>query len=49
VTLLFAVADWDLELMIVRERCMLFFVNTIIDKPEWYRKVHDKDIVAKGE
>jgi hypothetical protein len=24
-----------------------FLINSITDKSEWYRKVHDEDIVAK--
>jgi hypothetical protein len=40
--LLSAVAGWNHGLMTVRERCILFFVNSITDKSEWYRKVHDK-------
>jgi hypothetical protein len=48
-SLLSAVAGWNHDLMTVRERCMLFFVNAITDKPEWYRKVHDKNVVAKWE
>jgi hypothetical protein len=47
--LLSAVVGWNHDLMTVRERCMLFFVNSITDKPEWYRKVHDEEIVAKWE
>jgi hypothetical protein len=47
--LLSAVAGWNHDLMTVRERCMLFFINSITDKPKWYRKVHDKSIVAKWE
>jgi len=31
----------------VRERRMLDFINTISDKPEWERKVHDEEIVSK--
>jgi hypothetical protein len=45
--LLSAVAGWNHDLMTVRERCMLFFINNITDKPEWYSKVHDKSIVVK--
>ncbi len=26
---------------------MLFFMNDITDKPDWQRKVHDPNIVAK--
>jgi hypothetical protein len=32
-----------------RERRMLDFMNQISDKPEWTRKVHDQEIVAKWE
>jgi hypothetical protein len=35
--------------MTVRERCMLFFINSITDKPDWYTKVHNREIVAKWE
>ncbi|CAK7225274.1 hypothetical protein SBRCBS47491_005831 [Sporothrix bragantina] len=31
----------------LRERRMLDFMGSITDKPEWERKVHDEDIVAK--
>ena len=26
---------------------MLFFVNNITDKPDWERKVHETDVIAK--
>jgi hypothetical protein len=41
-----AVMDWRHAVMTVRERCMLFFVDQISDKPDWTRKVHDEEIVA---
>ena len=28
---------------------MLFFINSITDKPKWYRKVHEKEVVARWE
>ncbi|KAF2624297.1 hypothetical protein BU25DRAFT_374116 [Macroventuria anomochaeta] len=41
------VMDWTHPVMTIRERCMLFFVDRISDKPDWTRKVHDEEIVAK--
>lgn len=35
--------------MTVREKCMLFFINKITDKPEWFRKVNNEEIVAKWQ
>lgn len=42
-----AVVSWTHAVMTVRERCMLFFVDQISDKPDWTRKIHDEGIVAK--
>jgi hypothetical protein len=42
-------SGWDHALMTVREQCMLFFINSITDKPEWYKKVHDEDTIAEWE
>ncbi|UPX17825.1 uncharacterized protein EKO05_0008156 [Ascochyta rabiei] len=42
-----AVKDWRHAVTSIRERCMLFFVNQISDKPGWTRKVNDEEIVAK--
>ncbi|KAI8935769.1 hypothetical protein NX059_007289 [Plenodomus lindquistii] len=39
--------DWTHTVFTVRERCMLFFMNKITDKPQWQRKIHDEEIVAK--
>lgn len=39
--------DWAHDVMTIRERCMLFFIDSISDKPEWTRKVHDVEIVSK--
>jgi hypothetical protein len=39
--------DWSHEVITIRERCMLFFVDRISDKPDWIRKVHDEEVVAK--
>lgn len=38
---------WRGNTITVRERAMLFFINTITDKPLWWEKVHDENIVAK--
>ncbi|KAF2474944.1 uncharacterized protein BDR25DRAFT_280572 [Lindgomyces ingoldianus] len=42
-----AVETWNHDVITIRERCMLHFINQITDKPEWNRKVHDEEIVAK--
>ncbi|KAH7391984.1 hypothetical protein BKA66DRAFT_525811 [Pyrenochaeta sp. MPI-SDFR-AT-0127] len=42
-----AVMSWDHAVLTVREKCMLFFMNQITDKPEWHFKVHDENIVAR--
>ncbi|KAF1845864.1 uncharacterized protein K460DRAFT_406097 [Cucurbitaria berberidis CBS 394.84] len=42
-----AVIDWRHDVFTVREKCMLFFVNKITDKPDWQRKVQDPAIIAK--
>ena len=33
--------------MTLRERCMLTFVNSITDKPDWNRKVFEEEILTK--
>ncbi|KAH7066433.1 hypothetical protein BKA63DRAFT_161543 [Paraphoma chrysanthemicola] len=42
-----AVEGWQHDVLTIRERCMLFFINEITDKPDWFRKVHDEQILAK--
>lgn len=42
-----AVMGWDHTVLTVREKCMLFFMNQITDKPGWHLKVHDPEIIAK--
>ncbi|CAO2649124.1 Nn.00g100730.m01.CDS01 [Neocucurbitaria sp. VM-36] len=42
-----AVMHWDHAVLTVRERCMLFFINKITDKPDWQQKVCDEGIIAK--
>ncbi|KAJ4380321.1 hypothetical protein N0V86_004632 [Didymella sp. IMI 355093] len=39
--------NWAHDVTTIRERCMLFFIDSISDKPEWTRKVHDEEIVSK--
>lgn len=39
--------QWQSNTITTRERAMLWFINTITDKPEWDRKVFDDTIVAK--
>ncbi|KLT40052.1 hypothetical protein CC85DRAFT_278473 [Cutaneotrichosporon oleaginosum] len=39
--------EWRSNTITVRERAMLMFINSVTDKPEWARKVHDETIVAK--
>jgi hypothetical protein len=41
-----AVMHWSHAVTSIRERCMLFFVDKISDKPGWTQKVHDESIVA---
>jgi hypothetical protein len=38
---------WMSNTITVRERAMLWFMNEITDKPEWWRKVNDDAVVAK--
>lgn len=42
-----AVQGWTHAVTSIRERCMLFLIDRLTDKPDWTRKVHDKDIVNK--
>lgn len=42
-----AVMNWAHDVTTIRERCMLFFVDSISDKPEWTRKIHDEGIVSR--
>ncbi|KAF1929857.1 uncharacterized protein M421DRAFT_60135 [Didymella exigua CBS 183.55] len=39
--------NWAHDVTTIRERCMLSFIDSISDKPEWTRKVHDEEIVSK--
>lgn len=42
-----AVMSWAHDVTTTRERCMLFFIDSISDKPDWTRKVHDENIVTR--
>ena len=42
-----ALIDWQDQFQTIRERCMLAFINSITDKPDWHEKVFDDAIVAK--
>ncbi|KAJ4333478.1 hypothetical protein N0V87_007588 [Didymella glomerata] len=42
-----AVMDWAHDVTTIRERCMLFFIDGISDKPDWTRKVHDENVVSR--
>ncbi|KAF3047778.1 hypothetical protein E8E12_011658 [Didymella heteroderae] len=42
-----AVMNWAHDVTTIRERCMLFFIDSISDKPDWTRKVCDDEIVSK--
>ncbi|KAH6893499.1 hypothetical protein B0T10DRAFT_400799 [Thelonectria olida] len=39
--------DWNADTLTVREVCMLRFIEDITNKPEWWRKVKNRKIVAK--
>ncbi|RDA92039.1 hypothetical protein CP533_0984 [Ophiocordyceps camponoti-saundersi (nom. inval.)] len=39
--------DWAAKTLLVREVCMLKFMEDITNKPEWWRKVRDEQISAK--
>lgn len=42
-----AVGHWKHDIITVRERCMLFLMNKITDKPGWERKAHDQVVLTK--
>jgi hypothetical protein len=42
-----AVMNWAHDVTTIRERCMLCFIDSISDKPDWTRKVHDEKIVSR--
>ena len=39
--------EWAAATLLIREVCMLKLVNDLTDKPEWWRKIHDPEIVAR--
>ncbi|POR39597.1 Uncharacterized protein TPAR_00204 [Tolypocladium paradoxum] len=39
--------DWAARTLLIREVCMLRFMEDITNKPEWWHKVRDPKIVAK--
>ncbi len=41
--------DWDYRAvtLLLREACMLKLMEELSNKPEWWAKVHNEDIVAK--
>ena len=42
-----AVMNWAHDVTTIRERCMLFFIDSISDKPDWTRKVYDENVVSR--
>ncbi|KAI8210187.1 hypothetical protein K4K52_012619 [Colletotrichum sp. SAR 10_76] len=38
---------WRAATLLIRECCMMKFINTLSDKPEWWRKVQDDEIAGK--
>ncbi|KPM39634.1 hypothetical protein AK830_g6934 [Neonectria ditissima] len=40
-------AGWEAATLTIREVCMLRLMEDITDKPDWWRKVNDPEIVAK--
>lgn len=39
--------DWKAVTLLIREVCMLKFMEDITNKPDWWHKVRDGKIVAK--
>ncbi|CEJ82727.1 hypothetical protein VHEMI02776 [[Torrubiella] hemipterigena] len=39
--------EWAANTLSIRETCILYIVNSITDKPEWWVKVKNPEIVAK--
>ncbi|KAL3962851.1 WD40 repeat 2 [Purpureocillium lilacinum] len=39
--------EWSAATLLIREACMLKLVDDLTDKPEWWRKIRDPEIVAK--
>lgn len=39
--------DWKATTLLIREVCMLKFMEDITNKPEWWRKVYDPNIAAR--
>lgn len=39
--------EWASTTLSIRETCILYMVNSITDKPEWWTKVKNPEIVAK--
>jgi hypothetical protein len=40
---------FDHEPITLREKSMLYLVNSLTDKPEWARKVYDEEVIRKWE
>lgn len=40
-------SGWRAQTLLIREYCMLEAVESLTNKPEWWRKVRDSDIAAK--
>ncbi|RGP68738.1 duf1665 domain containing protein [Fusarium sporotrichioides] len=38
---------WEAPVLLIRECCMLKFMDELTDKPQWWLKIHDEPIVAK--
>ncbi|KAI8265544.1 hypothetical protein K4K58_011222 [Colletotrichum sp. SAR11_239] len=38
---------WRAATLLIRECCMMKFINALSDKPEWWRKVQDDEIAGK--
>ncbi|KAI8273005.1 hypothetical protein K4K60_011447 [Colletotrichum sp. SAR11_57] len=38
---------WRAATLLIRECCMIKFINVLSDKPEWWRKVQDDEIAGK--
>lgn len=40
-------AGWKAHTLLIREYCMLEAVESLTNKPEWWRKIRDPEIAAK--
>ena len=40
---------FDHKPITLRERSMLYLVNSLTDKPDWELKVHDEEVIKKWE